>query len=83
MENLFLVYMYLSAGIVIINNYYAIFHSNGENTYLEEIEIVADSFRVHPGWIIALLFILFAIFGWLIFPVDVTYGIIKYFKKEK
>ena len=83
MDNWFMIYVYISAGIVVINSYYNIFHSNGDDTYLEEIEIVADTFRVHKGWIIALLFIFLATFGWLILPVEVACEIIKYFSKEK
>lgn len=84
MENWFLIYAYVSAGLVVLNNYYSIFHPKEEESeLLEEIYILADTLRVNPGWIIALLFIFLATFGWAILPIDLIYKAIDYFSKEK
>lgn len=83
MENWFLIYAYLSAGIVAIDFYHTLFkYKDGDNQCMEDIAMLADALRVDIRWLILLAFLLIAAFGWLILPVKVANIITNKIKGE-
>lgn len=77
----FLVYAYFSAGIMIIDVYHTLYHSENSDKYLMDVELIADSLEVSTSWILALLYLLVAWFGWLLLPVKIIEKIMKLFER--
>ena len=83
MENWFLIYAYLSAGIVAIDFYHILFkYKDEDNQCMEDIAMLADSLHVDIRWLLFLAFLLIAAFGWLILPVKVASIIVNKIKGE-
>lgn len=82
MQNWFLLYMYLSGGIMVLLSYHELWHSERGDKIKDDISDIALYTGSDPRLITALLFLIVALFGWVMLPLKVAGKILTFFMGE-